>query len=113
MIISTGIMVHDIQGVSSSLRWRYFGPRALAQDDSVKSQSTSLLYYDLSYKINQKWTISFDIFNLLDAKAADITYYYPTRLQGEPADLIGTGINDFTSHAAEPRTFRVGLTMNF
>jgi len=109
IIVSTGIMVHDINNFSSCLRWRYFGPRALLQDDSERSSSTSLLYYDLSYQINPKWTVSFDIFNLLNAQADDITYYYATRLPGEPAE----GVNDFMSHAAEPRTFRLGLTMKF
>jgi hypothetical protein len=50
-----------------------------------------------------------DIFNLLDAKADDITYYYTSRLPGEPA----AGVNDFMFHAAEPRTFRVALTYHF
>ncbi len=109
MVIAAGVTVHDVCGWSSSLRWRYFGPRYLTQDGSVLSPSTSLLYYRLSYKFNNKWSVDGDIFNLLDTKAPDISYYYATRLPGEPA----AGINDLTLHAAEPRTFRVALTYRF
>ncbi len=109
LIISSAITVHDLKGWTASLRWRYFGPRALTQDNSERSPSTSLLYFHLGYKINKNWLIEGDIFNLLDAKADDITYYYTSRLPGEPA----AGVNDFMFHAAEPRTFRVALTYHF
>ncbi len=109
LIINSGITVHDLYGFSTSLRVRYFGPRALTQDDSERSHSTTLLYYMLSYKINQIWSIRGDIFNLLNTKAADITYYYASRLPGEPAQ----GVNDFMSHPAEPRTVRGWVTANF
>jgi outer membrane receptor protein involved in Fe transport len=101
--------VHDLCGWGSSLRWRYFGPRYLTQDGSVQSSTTSLLYYNLSYKFNKKWMIEGDIFNLLNAKADDISYYYTSRLPGEPAE----GVNGFLFHAAEPRTFRLALTARF
>ncbi len=109
MIISSGVMLHDLYGFSTSLRFRYFGPRWLTQDDTARSSSTTLLYYNLTYKINPTWSLTGDIFNLLNAKAPDISYYYTSRLPGEPAQ----GVNDVTYHAAEPRTFRVGVTAHF
>ncbi len=109
VIISSAITVHDVKGWTASLRWRYFGPRSLTQDNSVRSPETSLLYFHLGYKFNKKWLIEGDIFNLLDTKADDITYYYTSRLPGEPA----AGVNGFMFHAAEPRTFRVALTYYF
>jgi outer membrane receptor protein involved in Fe transport len=108
-IIGMGVTVHDLGRWSSSLRWRYFGPRYLTQDGSELSPTTSLLYYNLSYKINKTWSITGDIFNLLNTKADDITYYYASRLPGEPAG----GVNDFMFHPAEPRTFRIALTARF
>jgi hypothetical protein len=48
-------------------------------------------------------------FNLLNAKANDITYFYASRLPGEPAQ----GVNGFMSHPAKPRTFLVGVTAHF
>lgn len=109
MIINSGITVHDLYGFSTSLRLRYFGPRRLTQDGSERSPGTTLLYYNLSYKINKNWSIQGDIFNLLNTKADDITYYYASRLPGEPAQ----GVNDFMFHPVEPRTFRVALTAHF
>ncbi len=109
VIISSAITVHDVQGWTASLRWRYFGPRPLTQDGSQFSPSTSLLYFHLGYKINKNWLIEGDIFNLLNTKADDITYYYTSRLPGEPAE----GVNGFMFHAAEPRTIRVALTYHF
>jgi hypothetical protein len=109
VVIASGITVHDLCGWTSSLRLRYFGPRALTQDDSVRSPGTALLYYSLGYKFNNTWSVTGDIFNLLNTKADDITYYYTSRLPGEPA----AGVNDFMFHPVEPRTFRIALTARF
>jgi outer membrane receptor protein involved in Fe transport len=100
--------VHDLKGWHSSLRWRYFGPRYLTRDGSERSPGTSLLYYNLGYQINKRWTIEGDIFNLLNAKADDIDYFYPYRLTPTGPVLSGD-----VFHPAEPRTFRVALTMRF
>jgi hypothetical protein len=109
VVIATGITVHDVKGWSTSLRLRYFGPRPLTQNGSEFSPSTTLLYYNLSYKINKTWSIEGDIFNLLNAKADDIDYFYTYRLQGQPA----AGVSGDVFHPVEPRTFRVALTMRF
>ena len=109
VVISSGVTVHDLKGWHSSLRWRYFGPRYLTQDGSQRSPATSLLYYNLGYRINKMWSIEGDIFNLLNAKADDIDYFYTYRLQGEPA----AGVSGDVFHPVEPRTFRVALVMRF
>lgn len=44
-----GIAVHDLEGPLRDLRLRYFGPRPLTQDNSVKSKATPLVYADLGY----------------------------------------------------------------
>ena len=108
MVIASGVTVHDVNGWTTSLRWRYFGPRYLTQDGSQLSPSTSLLYYNLGYKINKNWSIEGDIFNLLNTKADDITYYYTYRLTP-----TGRPENGYTFHPVEPRTFRVSLTIGF
>ena len=108
VVIASGVTVHDLNGWHSGLRWRYFGPRYLTQDGSQLSPSTSLLYFNLGYQINKRWSIEGDIFNLLNTKADDITYYYTYRLTP-----TGRPENGFTFHPVEPRTFRVSLTMRF
>ena len=50
-----------------------------------------------------------DVFNLLDASASDIDYFYTSRLPGEPA----AGIADVHLHPTLPRTARVNLVVGF
>ena len=50
-----------------------------------------------------------DGFNLLNAKASDIDYFYTSRLRGEPAD----GVNEIHTHPAVPRTVRIALQFAF
>ena len=106
-----GIALHDLEGplhkFSGGLRLRYFGPRPLTQDGSVKSKATTLVYADFGYAVNSRVSLALDVFNLLDAKASDIDYFYTSRLPGEPL----AGVDDIHTHPAEPREVRVALTM--
>ena len=43
-----------------------------------------------------------DVLNLLDSDDDDITYFYASRLAGEPAE----GVEDLHFHPIEPRTVR-------
>ncbi len=75
----------------------------------MKSNSSTVFNLQATYQVNAKTRIRFDVFNLFNANANDITYYYPSRLPGEPAE----GVNDLHSHPMETRTFRLGLLYNF
>lgn len=108
-VISGGATVEGPHNVFGSLRLRYFGPRPLIEDDSVRSKATSLLNADLGYRFTNKVRLSLDLFNLLDAKDSDIDYFYASRLPGEPAD----GVDDIHLHPTLPRTARVSLTVGF
>ncbi|HTS84831.1 MAG TPA: TonB-dependent receptor, partial [Usitatibacter sp.] len=94
---------------SGNVQLRYFGPRALIEDDSVRSQSTTLVNARVSYRIDEHWRVNLDAFNLLDRAASDIDYYYASRLPGEPAE----GVNDIHFHPVEPRTFRLTVQARF
>ena len=111
--IDAGIALHDLEGWaknwSGGLRLRYFGPRNLTQDGLVHSQSTSLVYADLAYQFGENWSVGLSIFNLFDAKASDIDYFYASRLPGEPM----AGVEDVHTHPAEPRELRVSITRRF
>ena len=88
---------------------RYFGPRPLIEDNSVRSASTALAYARIGYKLNPRTKLTLDFFNLFDKRASDIDYYYQSRLRGEPAD----GVNDIHFHPAQPRTARLTLLHYF
>ena len=92
-----------------SLRLRYFGPRALIEDDTVRSKATSLLNLEGGYKLSKRLKLAVDVFNLLDARDSDVDYYYTSRLPGEPAG----GVNDIHLHPTLPRTARINLIVGF
>ena len=49
------------------------------------------------------------MFNLFNAQTNDISYYYTSRLPGEPAE----GVDDVHFHPGEKRSFRVSLSYRF
>jgi outer membrane receptor protein involved in Fe transport len=104
-----GITVRNIGPWTASLFGRYFGPRPLIEDNSVHSQSTTLFNAQVTYDIDPKTRLRLDVFNLFNRNADDITYYYTSRLPGEPA----AGVNDLHSHPVESRSFRVALLYTF
>jgi outer membrane receptor for Fe3+-dicitrate len=106
---SFGVTVTDLQRWSGGLQVRYFGPRPLTADNSVRSASTTLAYARLGYKLSARTAVTLDVFNLLDKQANDIEYYYASRLRGEAAG----GVEDRHIHPVEPRTFRLTLTHRF
>ena len=104
-VVSLGATVDSLQGLFGSARLRYFGPRPLIEDASVRSKSTGLVNLEAGYKIRKGVRLALEVFNLFDAQASEIDYYYTSRLRGEPAD----GIDDVHFHATLPRTARISL----
>jgi hypothetical protein len=108
-VVAAGLTVHDRGGWSGSLRLRYFGPRPLIEDDSVRSPASTTLGARASYRLSSRYTLSVDVFNLTNARASDIDYFYPSRLPGEPME----GVADVHTHPLEPRTVRASITASF
>lgn len=108
-VASFGVTVTDQGPWSGAFQLRYFGPRPLIEDNSVRSASTTLAYARVAYQINRKTRVSLDVFNLFDKRASDIDYYYASRLPGEGAD----GVNDRHFHPVEPRSVRLTLSYAF
>ncbi|UQV43764.1 TonB-dependent receptor [Janthinobacterium lividum] len=108
-VASFGVTVTEQGPWSGAFQLRYFGPRPLIEDNSVRSASTTLAYARLAYQLNRKTRLSLDVFNLFDKRANDIDYYYASRLPGEAAD----GLNDRHFHPVEPRSVRLTLSYAF
>jgi outer membrane receptor protein involved in Fe transport len=108
-VASAGITVENLDGWFGSLRWRYFGPRPLIEDNSARSQSTSLINARVGYAVARQVRAYVDVFNLFDRKASDIDYFYASRLQGEPA----AGVSDVHFHPVEPRALRATLALTY
>ncbi|MDK2657501.1 TonB-dependent receptor [Cupriavidus consociatus] len=102
---------------SVGARARYFGPRPLVEDNSVRSSSSFLVNLKVGYRVLKDVRIFAEVLNVFDKRVNDIDYYYASLLKGEtsPVDASGvaTGINDHHIHPAEPRTFRVGVLWSF
>jgi outer membrane receptor protein involved in Fe transport len=92
-----------------AVRWRYFGPRALVEDNSVSSGVTSLVNARVGYAFDKRLRLQLDAFNLFNRKDHDIDYYYTSRLPGEPAG----GVSDIHFHPVEPRSLRVTMNVGF
>jgi outer membrane receptor protein involved in Fe transport len=106
---SAGVTVDSVHNVFGSIRSRYFGPRPLAEDNSIRSKATALVNLEAGYNFSPRVRINLDVFNVLDAKDSDIDYYYTSRLRGEAAD----GIDDIHLHPALPRMARLNLIIGF
>jgi hypothetical protein len=108
-VASLGITYDAAGPWSGSFHLRHFGPRDLVEDGSARSAATTLAYARVGYRIGEAWRVTLDVFNLFDRKASDIDYYYESRLPVEPAG----GVADRHFHPAEPRNFRLALTLRF
>ncbi|MCX7089657.1 MAG: TonB-dependent receptor [Methylococcales bacterium] len=108
-VIASGATFHDIYGgFFGGPRLRYFAPRALIEDNSVRSNATLLVSAMLGYKFNKTWAVQAELFNLLNRNDSGIDYYYVSQLRNETAP-----INDIHFHPVEPVSFRMSLTANF
>ena len=108
-VVSGGATVDSLRNIFGSVRWRYFGPRPLVEDNSIRSEATSLVNLEAGYKLTNSIRVALDVFNLFNAKHSDIDYFYPSRLPGEPPG----GVEDIHLHPTLPRTARVSLVVGF
>ncbi len=107
--LSGGVTFGEKEGWSGGVRLRYFGPRTLVEDNSQKSGSSTLVNARLGYAMNKQFKLGLEVLNIFNRKADDITYFYASRLQGEPA----AGVEDKHFHPAEPRSLRLSAVLNF
>ncbi|TXM92436.1 TonB-dependent receptor plug domain-containing protein, partial [Methylobacterium sp. WL103] len=108
-IASAGFTFGEGLGWFGSMRLRYFGPRPLIEDNSVRSKPTALLNGRVGYNFDNGLSLSLDVLNLTNAKSDQITYYYVSRLPGEGAD----GVADRHFHPVEPTAVRLTLAGRF
>ena len=105
---NVGLTIDQLGPWFGALRWRYFGPRPLVEDNSVRSASSSLTNLRVGYRLSPKTQVSIDVFNLFDNDVNDIEYWYDSQLPNETAPAFDRHI-----HPAEPRTFRLTFAHRF
>ena len=72
-VIAAGATIDVPIGIFGSLRTRYFGPRPLIEDDSVRSKSTTLVNLEAGYKY-KNFRAQIDVLNLFDSHRHDIDF---------------------------------------
>ena len=102
----------DNQGpYSGSLQLRYFGPRPLTEDNTLRSNSTATVNGKLGYRVNKDTKLELIGFNLLNSEHSAIDYAVDT--------YTGVGGTSNTAgpyrvfHPIEPRSFRVLLITRY
>ena len=108
-VASGAITFGEETGWFGALKGRYFGPRPLIEDDSVRSLSSLIFNARAGYRFDNGLRVQFDVLNLFNARTNQIEYYYLSRLPGEP---IG-GVADRHVHPAEPLAVRLTLAGRF
>jgi hypothetical protein len=102
------VTVDDGGPYSGSLKLRYFGPRPLIEDNSVRSKSSMTLNGRLGWKIRKDLRLELEAFNLTNRRDSAIDYYYESQLKGEAAPVA-----DIHFHPIESRSVRATLIKNF
>jgi outer membrane receptor protein involved in Fe transport len=108
-IASGGVTFGADTGWFGALRGRYFGPRPLIEDDSVRSQKSLIFNARGGYRFDNGLRLQLDVLNLFNAQTNQIEYYYLSRLPGEPID----GVADRHVRPAEPLAVRLTLAGRF
>jgi hypothetical protein len=107
-VIASGVILHDWNGFSGSLRLRYFGPRDLTSDGIYRSRETILLNAEAGYQITKTWRVAVEVLNLLDRRDHDIDYAYESRVTPTAAPAF-----EDVSHPVEPIQVRGALMARF
>nr|WP_315217183.1 TonB-dependent receptor [uncultured Duganella sp.] len=110
-IEGTGQLAVTVDGggpFSGSLKLRYFGPRPLIEDNSVRSNSSMTLNGRIGWKIARDLALELEAFNLTNRRDSAIDYYYASQLKGEAEP-----VTDIHFHPIESRSLRATLIKTF
>jgi outer membrane receptor protein involved in Fe transport len=128
VIASAGIRLGEKIGWFSALRYRYFGPRPLTEDNAFVSPATGLLNGQIGYRFDNGWRVQLDAFNILNSRSDQITYAYGSLLKSDslfamcfpaagrptaPAAVCQIGVMDRVLHPVEPLAIRLTLAGQF
>jgi hypothetical protein len=102
------LTVSQLGAWEGALRLRYFGPRPLIEDDSVRSHASTTLNGRLGYRLRKDLKLEFEGYNLANKRVSSIDYYYASQLRGE-----AQAREDIHFHPLEARSFRLTLVKNW
>lgn len=103
-----GLTLDQLGPWFGTLRFRYFGPRHLIEDNSVRSSGSALTNLRLGYKFDKRTQVAMDVYNLFDRRVNDVEYWYESQLSNETFPQADRHI-----HPSEPRTLRLTISHRF
>lgn len=107
-VVSVGISIKEYNDWFGGMRLRYFGSRALLEDNSQRSEPSTLVNLKAGYRIAKNLDASIDIYNVFNRETNDIEYFYESKLASE-----GSSVSDHMIHPGEPRSYRFNLTYRY
>lgn len=107
-VASVGVALSHTSGWYGGARFRHFGDAPLIEDNSVRSEPTTVVNLEVGYRLTERYKLSAAVYNVFDSNDSDITYFYESQLANESAPVA-----DIHFHPVEPRTFRLTLTGSF
>ena len=118
LVVSGAARVETPVGVFGSVRLRYFSSQPVLEDDAIQQPASAILNGLLGYRFKQS-ELAAEVLNVLDAKADDIAYAYPSRIpdallaaRGLPLEPAA-GVNGIVIHPVEPLQVRASFTAHF
>jgi outer membrane receptor protein involved in Fe transport len=108
IIASAEMAIQNLGPWDGGLRMRYFGPRPLTEDGSIRSGPTLLFDARTGYRFTPVWHLQFDVFNLFNSHAHQIDYFYASQLANESAPVFDTHFKP-----VEPLSARLTLAASF
>jgi outer membrane receptor protein involved in Fe transport len=108
IIASAEMAIQNLGSWDGGLRMRYFGPRPLTEDGSIRSGPTLLFDARTGYRFTPVWHLQFDVFNLFNSHAHQIDYFYASQLANESAPVF-----DIHFKPVEPLSARLTLAASF
>jgi uncharacterized protein affecting Mg2+/Co2+ transport len=103
------LRLRNMEPWSGSLGVRYIGAAPLTEDGAVHSAPSLTANLRIQRKLSNDLDLALDVLNLTNRQNNDISYFYTSRLVGEPA----AGVADVHVHPAEPRTVRLTARLRF
>ena len=101
-VASVGLALQHPNGWFGGARFRHFAAAPLVEDNSVRSDPTTVVNLELGYRLSKRFAVSLAAYNLFDSDDNDITYFYESQLPAE-----GAPVEDRHFHPVEPRTLRL------
>jgi hypothetical protein len=101
-VFDGGLTLRAENGLYTTWTVLFLGPRALVEDNSVRSRSTTVVNMETGWE-RPRFKVAVQILNVLDSRDHDFDFFFTSRLPGEPL----TGVPDVMFRPLEPFNLRV------